>query len=195
LDEGAAKALGENIMMIFISGGVRSGKSTLGERLVSLHTGGRKVYFATSEVYDDEMTRRVEKHRLDRAGKGFITIEMSRDIALAASQLEADDAVLLDCLGTLAANEMFAEAFAQSSTDSVSVLAEKIYHDIMHIHSKVSLLVVISNEVFSDGIAYEKMTMEYIELLGKLHCSLAAVADTAIECTSSVITVHKGTLC
>lgn len=182
-------------MLIFISGGVRSGKSALGEKLVSRYSGeGRKVYLATSEAYDDEMVQRIAKHREDRAGKGFVTIEKSRGIATVAAQLQKGDAVLLDCLGTLAANEMFGEAYVQTSTATVDALAETIFGGIMALNGGASALIVISNEVFSDGCDYDGMTLDYVKLLGLLHRKLAGAADAAVECACGCYIVHKGTI-
>lgn len=175
-------------MLIFISGGVRSGKSTLGERLVSAHAGGRKIYLATSEPYDGEMAARIARHRQDRAGKGFVTVEKSRGIGEVADALEKGDAVLLDCLGTLVANEMFGGAISETG-DS---LVQRIYSDIMRVNDAASTLVVVSNEVFSDGLEYGSETEEYIEALGRLHCMLANAADEAIECACGIDIKHKG---
>ena len=68
-------------MMILVVGGAGSGKSEYAENLIgSLAEGGRKYYIATMKCSDDESLRRVEKHRLMRKGKGFITIEQPVDI-------------------------------------------------------------------------------------------------------------------
>lgn len=181
-------------MLIFVSGGVRSGKSALGERLIAQYAQGRKIYLATSEVCDEEMERRVARHREDRAGKGFATVEKSRDIGSVAAQMEIGDAVLLDCLGTLAANEMFSGGLAEFDEVYKNAMACRIIGDIIKISNAVSVLVVISNEVFSDGSEYEKETEDYIDVLGMLHCRLAAAADTAVECACGCNTVHKGVL-
>ncbi|XMB85785.1 bifunctional adenosylcobinamide kinase/adenosylcobinamide-phosphate guanylyltransferase [Mycoplasmatota bacterium WC44] len=50
-------------MLSFISGGVRSGKSTFAEKLVKDNCTKRKVYIATAKVTDDEMRKRVLKHK------------------------------------------------------------------------------------------------------------------------------------
>jgi adenosylcobinamide kinase/adenosylcobinamide-phosphate guanylyltransferase len=179
-------------MLIFISGGVRSGKSALGEKLAAQFASGRKVYLATSEVCDDEMEARVARHRADRAGKGFVTIERCRDIGSASALVEKGDAVLLDCLGALAANEMFAGGPADFDEGFKQALAGRIFGGIMEIQRAASALVVISNEVFSDGASYEKETADYIDVLGRLHGQLAKAADAAVECACGMHIVHKG---
>ena len=62
-------------MLLFISGGVRSGKSTLGEKFANELASGNKIYLATSKAYDEEMKQRIYKHQKDRENKGFFTIE------------------------------------------------------------------------------------------------------------------------
>ncbi|MDN6450489.1 MAG: bifunctional adenosylcobinamide kinase/adenosylcobinamide-phosphate guanylyltransferase, partial [Enterobacterales bacterium] len=47
--------------MILITGGARSGKSTLAEKLAA-QRGERVLYIATSVITDDEMAQRVEIH-------------------------------------------------------------------------------------------------------------------------------------
>ena len=47
--------------MILVTGGCRSGKSEFGEKLVEA-MGRRRLYVATSMIFDLEMARRVDKH-------------------------------------------------------------------------------------------------------------------------------------
>ncbi len=180
-------------MMIFISGAVRSGKSSLGERLVLGH-GGRPVYLATSQVYDEEMVKRIEHHRHHRAGKGFVTLEKTSDIGSIASRLLPDDAVLLDCLGTLAANEMFGKPDAEEAAGTMDALYHKVLSEIEQVNRAVSLLVVVSNELFSDGVTYDGMTESYLLLMGRLHRALAVSADAAVECAAGCVITHKGSI-
>ena len=51
--------------MILVTGGCRSGKSEYGEALAKV-MGGKKLYIATGQVFDEEMARRVEKHQRRR---------------------------------------------------------------------------------------------------------------------------------
>ena len=149
---------------------------------------GRKIYLATAFVYDDEMRERVRRHQLNRSQKGYTTIEKCRDITEITNALMSDDTVLLDCLGNLTANEMFDGA--ESNTDIK--IAGKIFDDIRRVNNAVSNLIIISNEIFSSGIRYEKQTEAYTAVLGRLHVDIAAIADTAVECTCGMKIYHKG---
>jgi adenosylcobinamide kinase / adenosylcobinamide-phosphate guanylyltransferase len=181
-------------MLIFISGGVRSGKSKLGEKFANeLAVGdvGNKVYLATSKVYDDEMKARIRRHQKDRAAKNYITIEKSEHIGEIVSQLSSDDTVLMDCLGNLVANEMFYDYQLEYNAQMKMEIAEKIFAEIMAINAAVRNYIIISNEVFSSGITYDKATEAYLEVLGQLHIKIVAAAQTAIECTYGSNTFHK----
>ncbi len=177
-------------MLIFISGGVRSGKSTLGEQLAKELANKRKVYLATAKPYDEEMEFRIEKHQKSREKKGFITIEKSENIGEIVFQ--KDDTVLLDCLGTLTSNEMFYDYSLDFNDEFAKKTERKIYCDIMKIARSVQNLIVISNEIFSDGKTYDKATEKYIEVLGKLHIRLTKESQKAIECAYGFHIFHKG---
>lgn len=178
-------------MLIFISGGVRSGKSQLGENMaekLASMCGGRKIYLATALVYDDEMRKRVERHQKNRRAKGYITIEKGSRIGEIKDRLTSGDIVLLDCLGSLVANEMF----DGNRSDSDTELIDRIFADIQKVDHAVNSLVIVSNDVFFDGISYQDTVRSYVSVLGKLHVKIAGMADTAVECACGIHLYHRG---
>jgi adenosylcobinamide kinase/adenosylcobinamide-phosphate guanylyltransferase len=184
-------------VLVFISGGVRSGKSSLGEKLAAaLADGNRKIYLATARYYDEEIAKRILIHQQNRADKSFLTMDKSSSIGDMAPLLKKQDTVLLDCLGTLLANEMFEEAVESEVSFSqlgyLQMICEKILNDLAKIQNKAANLIVISNDVFSDGILYENSTEAYIKALAQLHIRLAASSDLAIECVYGGYHCHKG---
>lgn len=174
-------------MLVFISGGVRSGKSTFGEGLSGELAKARKIYLATSIAYDDEIFRRIELHREQRHGKGFVTIEKGTRIGDIADILVSSDTVLLDCLGNLLANEMFNE----ESTEPDDSIADRIFEDIQTINQKAENLIIISNDVFSDGCMYAHSVIEYIDTLAGLHRRIVEISEKAVECVSGSRVLHK----
>lgn len=178
-------------MLVLISGGVRSGKSSLGEALAQRLCTGRKVYLATARVYDEEMRRRVQRHQRDRAAKSFVTIERTENVGEAADVLTPGDTVLLDCLGSLAANEMFHEDYAYDGRRNRET-AEKICAGLARVNAAAGNLIVISNEIFSDGVEYDRSTRDYLAVMARLHQRLAAAAQTVIECVYGIHIYHKG---
>lgn len=190
-------------MITLIIGGSGSGKSAYAEDYVlAAATDLPKYYIATMQVYDAEGERKVERHRRLRAGKGFVTIEQPTDIGKAGIKIagnawneqekgdihEVDgmDApneekqggvALLECMSNLVANEMFSgeqmpetDAVVRRVTEEIEALAKQLTH-----------LVIVSNNVFEDGIAYDASTLRYIEALGRINTRLADLADHVVE--------------
>src|SRR4051794_671645 len=97
---------------IFITGGVRSGKSNFAEKMavdLAMNTGGQLNYLATGVASDQEMRERIVKHQKDRmAGKSsWRTSEQSLHIGEIANMFGSQDIILLDCVTTLLNNELF----------------------------------------------------------------------------------------
>ena len=82
--------------LILVTGGARSGKSALAERLVARYQ-LPKIYIATAEARDGEMSTRIQRHRESR-GSGWQTVE--EPIALTDALLNTDrqGVRLIDCL-------------------------------------------------------------------------------------------------
>jgi adenosylcobinamide kinase / adenosylcobinamide-phosphate guanylyltransferase len=92
-----------------VLGGARSGKSAHAEELARA-TGLQRIYIATAQAYDDEMRERIAKHRTDRAGDGWRTIEEPMELAAVILREARPDTVLLvDCLTLWLSNIMLAE--------------------------------------------------------------------------------------
>lgn len=161
-------------MITFVCGGVRSGKSQFAEDLLSDEVSG-KVYVATARCYDDEMRSRVIKHQLDRKDKGFRTIEQPLSLGQMISEVSPGDVVLLECLTNLVANTMF-----ELQLDLIET-TELIFEDIKALGDRVKRLVIVSNDLFSDGDHYSPETLAYMESLGTLHQLISREAGEVYE--------------
>lgn len=167
-------------MFTLITGGSASGKSAFAEEHV-LKLPGRRIYLATMKPFGAE--DRIEKHRRQRAGKGFTTVE--RFTNLAALSLPPDANVLLECLGNLTANELYS---AQGGgTDAVLAGVESLL-------SRCAHLTVVTNEVCSGGADYMGDTLTYMKELSHINHILAARADLAVEVVCGLPNVLKGAL-
>ena len=171
-------------MICLFSGGSGSGKSELAERCavrLSQKKGAPLLYFATMRVWDEEGERRVQKHRAMREGRGFVTVESPSRLRTDVK----DSVVLLECLSNRLANAMFGDNEPDPVgriVSELSALAEK------------NDLVVVTNEIFSDGARYDAETAQYIGNLGLLNQKLARRAQLFVESVYSIPVVHKGTL-
>ena len=89
--------------MILVTGGCRSGKSEFGEKLVEA-MGRRRLYVATARIFDEEMARRVDKHK-ERRGELWITHEGYTD--LETLDYTGFDGILLDSVTSMVTNLLF----------------------------------------------------------------------------------------
>ena len=185
---------------VFVSGAARSGKSKWAEThacslAAELSDEGRAsglVYIATAQVTDAEMQRRVVLHKAARKSKGFATLERCTDVGKIASELSSGSTVLLECLGTLLANEMFGTGEAESSDlGDPDFYVQKIFEDILSLIAHAAHVLVVSNDIFSDGMAYDETIENYRRALGELHVRLADVADLAVECAGGLAFRHR----
>lgn len=196
-------------MMILVVGGSGSGKSSYAEKVtVSLAQESvkeitksentslsdfklniaKKYYLATMQVFDDEGRKKVDRHRKLRNGKGFFTIEQPVRISSALEKMEdGDRAVLLECISNLTANEMFSEKKAMTEIQ----VTENVIRDIKMLKEQTNHLVVVSNNVFEDGITYDETTTKYIRAMGKINQKLAALADRVVEVVEGIPVIIK----
>lgn len=171
-------------MIILITGGSKCGKSSVAEEFLN-NFSGSKYYIATMEPYGSEAFRAIERHREMRKGKGFQTIECARNIDTLRIPGNADECcALLECLTTLCANEMFSPSGVNDPTD-------KILSGLESISRQLRTLVIVTNEVSSDGIEYPPETMNYIRIMSRLNSEVSKLADTVIECVCGIPIVLK----
>jgi adenosylcobinamide kinase/adenosylcobinamide-phosphate guanylyltransferase len=180
-------------MFVLITGGSGSGKSAYAEKIAVSLAGKRDkpalYYVATMEVYGEEGRKKVERHRILRAGKGFKTIEQPVDVMETLEYMKNDNKiVLLECMSNLAANEMF----SLEEVKAVEDVVDKICKEISILAQETSDLIIVTNNVFEDGIDYETATKNYIEVLGRINKQLAAMADAVTEVVVGIPVPVKG---
>lgn len=178
-------------MITLIYGGSGSGKSEYAEDIVRAANYKNSFYLATMSSGDEESKKRIKRHREQRAGKGFITLEHSVDIqnsileiqSISSGDFETDlpadreTIVLLECMSNLVANEMFRDGVINSKEHCVN----KIMSDVLELNSQVSRLVIVSNNIYEDGVSYEKETTDYLSALAEINCRLANMAESVTE--------------
>ena len=171
-------------MLVVVTGGSGSGKSAFAEDRVLSFGEARRIYIAPMQAFDEESHRRIRRHRRMRAGKGFETIE--RYTELDELILPKNCVVLLECMSNLVANEMFREDGFHPE------VSEKITEGVRNLLSQAEHVVIVTNEIFSDGILYEGESEKYKEQLGKINCNLAEMADAVVEVVYGIPVWHKG---
>ena len=172
-------------MIILVSGASRSGKSLYAENRLEEFTSTHKIYVAVSKIYDDEMRLRVQLHQERRKHKNFITLEKYSDLAGLIFPEKAS--VLIESLTVWTANEMFRDDGVRNSQE----VSEKVYGDFFVLKSKCENIILVSDDVFSDGIIYDALTEEYIRTLANLTRKIVTLSDEVIECCSGLCIKYK----
>ncbi|MFH7818083.1 bifunctional adenosylcobinamide kinase/adenosylcobinamide-phosphate guanylyltransferase [Neobacillus thermocopriae] len=181
--------------LIFITGGVRSGKSSFAEQLAiefADKTGGNLTYIATGVPSDQEMKLRIEKHQRDRQAKGFNwrTLEQPVNMGDLASKISENDIILLDCVTTLLNNELFMNW--NGDEDHLAAVKERIQTGIMELRNRAQAVIVVSNEVLHEPIFHDHFIMTYGKLLGQIHQFLVSLADQAYLVEAGIPIMMKG---
>ena len=183
-------------MRVLVIGGAASGKSAYAES-VAMSFPGERVYLATMQPFGAEGARRIERHRALRAGKGFATAELARGLdscdegALAGGcEDSAGATVLLECLGTLLANEMFDDA---GGFEAGSAPADRVIAGVERLERLFGNVVVVTNDVGCDLGVFSDQTHAYIHELGRANAVLAGRFDRVVEVINGIpVTVKEG---
>lgn len=189
--------------LLLITGAAGSGKSAYAEELALAFARQKKgallCYLATMLPAGEEAKVRIERHRRQRLGKGFRTVECAflpemteeRTEAVGAenwpSEKElADSVLLLEDLSNLLANAMFVERKEGRNA------CEELERKLLILSGQADTLLIVTNEIFSDGLFYEGETEEYREALGLLNRRLGDASDVLCEVISSIPRFWKG---
>ena len=170
-------------MRILVTGGAASGKSSYAEKLL-LSMSGPHYYIATMRNDNSESERKVSSHRKRREGTDIILIEKDTDIGNADI---SSGTVLLECLATLYANEMF------DNSGNYRNVMDKVEKDILALSEKADNIIIVANEVGKGFDSdYSEGTKEYIKELGRLEHSLSQRFDKIIYMTCGIPMTIKG---
>ena len=71
---------------------------------------------------------------------------------------------------------------------------DQILGGVCKLQTCASELVIVTNDVGSDGITYAEGTAAYIRAMGAINAGIAAMADDVIECIYGIPVAVKGSL-
>jgi len=187
-------------VIALVYGGAASGKSEYAEAMM-MQMSGPRIYVATMRPFDEEAYARVEKHVSRRREMGFSTEECYDE--LTSIDVPGDAAVLLECMGNLTTNLLYAadgegtpstiEGVEAFQTLPVDVTVARIDRSIDHLCAHARDCVLVSNDIFSSGEAYPPETTAYVEALGQAMAHAAENADFVIEVVCGIPVYRKGT--
>ena len=173
-----------------ILGGARSGKSSYAQRLAE--ESGRPVTFlATAQALDDEMSMRIQKHRLERPAT-WQTLEVSVNVASCLQQIDSNT-VILDCVTLLINNLMmqFVQNDLVEEAPFMIAVQKEIDALIAGLREKEKDWLIISNEVGLGLVPAYQMGRVYRDAIGWANQRLAQAADKVIFMVAGIPTTIK----
>lgn len=174
-------------MRIFISGGCKNGKSYYAQHLAKAQQINSLYYVATMKSVDGEDDERIIRHRREREGWGFTTVEQSADIEKILCKCDNGGSFLLDSVTALLANEMFAPDGNVNES-----AAEKIISGLSKVLDCIENIVIVSDYIYSDAIIYDALTEKYRKSLADIDRATAKICDIVLEVAYTNVIVHKG---
>jgi adenosylcobinamide kinase/adenosylcobinamide-phosphate guanylyltransferase len=161
--------------LILVTGGARSGKSDYALQLAQSLPAPR-CFIATCPIVDSEMDERIARHREERAGTEWQTVEEQTDIAAVLRGHQDDPVCLIDCLTLWVNNllyrgeqtgKLFSDAEMRRQCDLLTRAA--VVHQ--------GAVICVTNEV-GMGIVPDNLSARlYRDLVGRCNRMMATAAD------------------
>ncbi|MFD1179013.1 bifunctional adenosylcobinamide kinase/adenosylcobinamide-phosphate guanylyltransferase [Paenibacillus puldeungensis] len=186
-------------MIITVTGGARSGKSTFAERWCMKHAPAA-VYVATGQAFDEEMENRISLHRQQRESSGYpwTTVEEPLHLPDLVSKLGKDQAsalpdghphlhpyVLVDCL-TLWLSNVLLSAESEEFSSSTEVVKQEIDRLASAVAAFPGTIVLVTNEVGSGIVPEYPLGRLYRDLAGMLNQTIADISDQFFLVTAGI---------
>ena len=187
--------------MILVTGGARSGKSSLAERLAR-ERGGPVTYIATAEAGDGEMRERIARHR-ERRPESWRTVEAPENLpdavaealgagcdcggAGAGGEAGAGGAglVLIDCLTVYISNLLVSQGIA-SSDRAGSAIDREVDRLVEICAGGNGRVIMVSNEVGMGIVPDNRLARVFRDAAGRANQKLAEAAEEVYLCVSGI---------
>ncbi len=165
---------GRRSTLILVLGGAASGKSdfALQVAMKAVKPTVKKAFVATGEGLDEEMAKKIAKHRRTRSS-AWETAEVPRDVAVWMRRHGPEYGVILvDCLTMWLSNRM--------DPDGDEAACEKDLHTLLQAVRQTSARVVmVGNELGMGLVPADPESRRFRELSGRLNRLVADEADEA----------------
>jgi adenosylcobinamide kinase/adenosylcobinamide-phosphate guanylyltransferase len=163
--------------IVLVTGGTKSGKSRYSVSRARELGGDSVTFLATARAVDEEMRRRIDRHRGERPAT-WQTIEAPVRVGEPIIGA-AGDVVLLDCVTMLLANAL-AHAEAQTESTALSAMATEVDELLAAASARSGTLLLVTNEVGSAIHPITSLGRWFEHGLGVANQRLAAEASEVV---------------
>jgi adenosylcobinamide kinase / adenosylcobinamide-phosphate guanylyltransferase len=154
--------------LTLVLGGARSGKSRHAQ-ILAMATPPPWIYIATAQALDDEMLKRIAKHKADRSN-GWSTIEEPIELARAVAEAPAQAPIVIDCVTLWVSNLMLAGRDVEAATADF----------VKSLDGRKASTIVVSNEVGAGLVPETPLGRAFRDLSGLINQRLAVSAHNVL---------------
>lgn len=176
---------------ILITGGARSGKSTLAQEM-GKKASGQVLFVATAEAGDPEMIRRIDAHKKSRPA-GWKTLEVQTHIGgKITDETGSARTVIIDDITLLVMNVFMRYGDNPDAGVVEKAVTAEIQELIDCIGRSKADFIIVTNEVGLGIIPADYVSRLYRDLLGKANRLLAEHADEVYFMVAGIPMKVKG---
>jgi len=176
--------------IILVTGGSRSGKSSWALARAE-EIPGPRLYLATCPVIDAEMDERIRKHREERQGKRWETIEETIDLAGVIRRHGDGRTILVDCL-TLWINNLMFEREKQGGALTEEDITEQCRDVATACRNISGTVFFVTNEVGMGIVPDNETARRFRDVAGRCNQQMAGTADRVMLLVSGIPLQIKG---
>lgn len=172
------------ILIHYITGGERSGKSSLAQTLAE-QISCSPYYLATARVLDGDFSKRVHRHIVDRTDSkvSWTTIEADKNLASAlethckAHNKTQDITIVIDCVTLWLTN--YVMDYDYDVEKCLSAAKQEIDQLVSYANQHSATIFIVSNEIGMSLHAASPEGRKFVSLQGWVNQYLAQIADKA----------------
>lgn len=181
--------------VILVTGGARSGKSRMAEKMASRFK--RVVYIATAVPLDEEMKQRIQRHK-KRRPSGWATVEKNRGLSAAIAKCGDADAILVDCITVMITNVLMDIGIDWDHPNSADL--EKAESEVMKEIDEIcaaavgftGCVILVTNEVGMSLVSEYPLGRAFRDIAGFANQRLARICDSVYLMISGIPLKIKG---
>lgn len=165
--------------LILITGGARSGKSTIAEKMAG-DLSDKVLYLATAVPFDEEMQARIEKHRQTRPAY-WDTHEGYKNLDAVIEGAEGYDVLLLDCVTVMLTNLLWEYPgmdFDIPNAEIINKAEEYVrceFDKLIRASDKFKgTLIMVTNELGSGLVPEAPIARNFRDIAGRVNQQIAA---------------------